>query len=91
MKLIDGEALLKLLDVSMPGCPSWVRELIVSAPTYDRRTQAAWIPSNIHKGYCTCSNCKNCYIEPEWAEGNKWNYCPSCGAKMVKQNEMQYL
>ena len=41
-----------------------------------------WEKAVKYIGFLTCSNCQNCYIAPEWLEDGKWNYCPSCGAKM---------
>lgn len=41
-----------------------------------------WEESDEHKGYCTCSVCFGCYIESEWANEQKWMYCPNCGARM---------
>ena len=41
-----------------------------------------WKKSDTHKGYCLCSNCEGCYIDGEWADEQKWGYCPNCGAKM---------
>lgn len=33
-------------------------------------------------GFVRCSACKDCNIYDEWADGEKWLYCPSCGARM---------
>jgi DNA-directed RNA polymerase subunit RPC12/RpoP len=49
--------------------------------------RALWIASKQFKGYLTCSNCTNCFIEPEWLENGKWNYCPSCGARMMEEKK----
>lgn len=29
-----------------------------------------------------CSACRDCYIDDDWLDGKKWNFCPECGAKM---------
>lgn len=29
-----------------------------------------------------CSACHDCYIDEDWLDGKKWNFCPECGAKM---------
>lgn len=29
-----------------------------------------------------CSVCHDCYIDEDWLDGKKWNFCPHCGAKM---------
>lgn len=41
-----------------------------------------WEKSDVHNGFLVCSECKNCYIEPNWLDGLRWQYCPNCGAKM---------
>ena len=33
-------------------------------------------------GFVRCSVCRDCNIYDEWADGQKWNYCPNCGARM---------
>ena len=41
-----------------------------------------WEQSEVYHGFCTCSQCHDCYVEPGWIKMKKWNYCPTCGAKM---------
>lgn len=41
-----------------------------------------WEPHPRHPGFDRCSACCNCNIGNDWADGEKWNYCPNCGAKM---------
>ena len=41
-----------------------------------------WEQSKDYPGFCTCSQCHDCYVEPGWIKMKKWNYCPTCGAKM---------
>ena len=41
-----------------------------------------WEPRQDVKGFVRCSNCKDCNICDDWADGKKWRYCPNCGAKM---------
>lgn len=43
--------------------------------------EAVWEQSE-YNGYVVCSNCHDCYIEPEWAEGLKWRFCPHCGRRI---------
>ena len=41
-----------------------------------------WERREEYHGYLGCSECHNVYIMREWVQNGKWNYCPSCGAKM---------
>ena len=41
-----------------------------------------WEMSEKYKGYCTCSMCHDCYLEPEWVDELHWRFCPNCGARM---------
>lgn len=33
-------------------------------------------------GVLVCSVCRDCYIDENFLDGKKWNFCPECGAKM---------
>lgn len=33
-------------------------------------------------GVLVCSVCHDCYIDENFLDGKKWNFCPECGAKM---------
>ena len=35
-----------------------------------------------HAYLLRCSACHDCYIDEDWLDGKKWNFCPECGAKM---------
>ena len=41
-----------------------------------------WEPRNDVIGFDRCSVCHDCNIYDDWADGEKWSYCPNCGAKM---------
>ena len=41
-----------------------------------------WERREEYHGYLGCSECHNVFIMREWVQNGKWNYCPSCGAKM---------
>lgn len=41
-----------------------------------------WERREEYNGYLGCSECHNAFIMREWVQNGKWNYCPSCGAKM---------
>ena len=41
-----------------------------------------WEPHPRHPEFDRCSACCNCIIGDDWADDEKWNYCPNCGAKM---------
>ena len=40
-----------------------------------------WEKTNMD-GFLRCSACHDCYIDEDWLDGKKWNFCPECGAKM---------
>ena len=40
-----------------------------------------WEQAEYH-GFVRCDQCKDVYINEEWLEDGKWNYCPNCGADM---------
>lgn len=40
-----------------------------------------------YNGFLRCDQCKDVYINEEWLEDGKWNYCPNCGAKMDLKGE----
>lgn len=73
-----------------PICPRLWRDdcdsidRLSAIPVTDVRpvVRARWEPSEKYKGYASCSNCHDCYIEPEWVERMKWKFCPNCGADM---------
>lgn len=44
--------------------------------------RGTWERTNI-EGFLRCSACRDCYIDEEWLDGKKWNFCPECGAKMI--------
>ena len=35
-----------------------------------------------YNGFLRCDQCKDVYINEEWLEDGKWNYCPNCGSRM---------
>lgn len=41
-----------------------------------------WEPRADCAGFVRCSVCHDCNIYDDWVDGNKWNYCPNCGARM---------
>lgn len=41
-----------------------------------------WEPCKDFYGYSVCSACRGCYVAEDWIGGDKWKYCPHCGAKM---------
>jgi hypothetical protein len=42
-----------------------------------------WEPHPHHPGFDRCSECRDCIISADWADSEKWNYCPNCGARMT--------
>ena len=65
-------------------CERDLLDLICSVDTVDavEVVHGRWesIPGN--NTYERCSVCKDCYIHADWIGGDKWYYCPNCGAKM---------
>ena len=97
-RLIDANALREKLqtitaDVCQEICEGFykyglTRPLIYLAisemPTVDavEVVHGKWEKRTDVFGFVRCSNCHDCNIYDDWADGKKWNYCPNCGAKM---------
>ena len=65
-------------------CKSFVhRDILKNAPTVDavEVVHGRWEKAE-YNGFLRCDQCKDVYINEEWLEDVKWNYCPNCGAKM---------
>ena len=60
-----------------------VRSFLVKLPRVDavEVVHGRWEKAEYH-GFLRCARCKDVYINEEWLEDGKWNYCPNCGAKM---------
>ena len=60
-----------------------IRSAIDNTPTVDavEVVHGRWEKAEYH-GFIRCDQCKDVYINEEWLEDGKWNYCPNCGAKM---------
>ena len=56
---------------------------VSKAPTVDavEVVHGRWEKAE-YNGFLRCDQCKDVYINEEWLEDGKWNYCPNCGAKM---------
>ena len=54
---------------------------------YVEQKHGCWEGHPHSYGFVRCSACHGCNIWGEWADGEKWNYCPNCGAKMDKEKE----
>lgn len=46
------------------------------------RPKGRWEPRKDAIGFVRCSVCHDCNIYGDWADGEKWRYCPNCGADM---------
>ena len=70
MRLIDADA------YAYPGD-------LINEPTIDAVpvVRSRWVKSEFD-GYVKCESCKNCYIQEEWAQPGRWNFCSHCGAHM---------
>ena len=91
MRLIDADAIYDAVErrykVSSGiehRCERDFLDLICSAETVEavEVVHGRWEPHPHAYGFERCSVCHDCCIWGEWADGKKWNYCPSCGAKM---------
>lgn len=69
-------------DELIPGFRAKIAELETKLKEAEPVRHGRWEKSRKYKGYCSCSLCHDCYIEPEWVENLKWKYFPTCGAKM---------
>ena len=69
----------KLVDAEIGD----VIDIIDEAPTVDavEVVHGRWEKAE-YSGFLRCDQCKDVYINEEWLEDGKWNYCPNCGAKM---------
>lgn len=61
----------------------WAAELAEKAIRHYGK-KAVWEKSERYRGFFVCSSCKDCFIESQWVDELKWNYCPQCGAKIEK-------
>lgn len=48
----------------------------------ERAKHGRWEPHPRHPGFDRCSFCQDCIIANDWGDGEKWRYCPHCGARM---------
>ena len=55
----------------------YIKQLEKNQPKYGK-----WERREEYHGYLGCSECHNAFVLREWVQNGKWNYCPSCGAKM---------
>ena len=42
-----------------------------------------WVMSERYKGYACCPVCHDCFIDPKWIVDFKWNFCPTCGTRLL--------
>ncbi len=91
-RLIDADALIEYIneDHSYSGLPMAAHvltmELLTYAPTIDavEVVRGRWEPHPMVPGFVRCSACRDCITYDEWPDGQKWKYCPHCGARMDK-------
>jgi hypothetical protein len=86
-RLIDADALRQTMESNLYwGLDSdgAILDTIDDAPIVDavEVVHGRWAPREDVKGFVCCSVCHDCNIYDEWHDGEKWNYCPNCGAKM---------
>ena len=102
-RLIDAnEAIEKINCLCVDGNENWIGtdnqsfvdhadviDILSDMPTVDavEVVHGRWEKRTDVFGFVRCSNCHDCNIYDDWADGKKWNYCPNCGAKMDGGNE----
>ena len=87
MRLIDAEKLFEALGSISPQNKQqyndigMMMELVTNSPTVEKRHRGKWILCTDGRYYC-----QDCHIrKPDFA----WDYCPQCGALMVKEGEAE--
>ena len=89
-RLIDANALeyhkfcyMSPNDAYRLGWNEAIAAVMENAPTVDavEVVHGRWEKAE-YNGFLRCSECKDVYINEEWLEDGKWNYCPNCGADM---------
>lgn len=87
---IERSVIERLLTIAAAGDGdkkrrTWAKAICVlhDAPTADvvEARRGRWEISTTH-GFLMCSACRDCYIDEDFLDGKKWNFCPECGAKM---------
>lgn len=61
-----------------------VRAVLDCTPEATPQEPGRWEPHPNHPGFDRCSVCHNCIIASDWADGEKWNFCPQCGHPMER-------
>ena len=83
---IEREAAIESIMSQPPDAhyPHWYADKIKAIPAANVAPvrHGKWELSKNYVGYCSCSLCSNCYVEPEWVDRLHWMFCPNCGAKM---------
>lgn len=65
-------------------------ENIPAADVVERKT-AKW-KDDYDGGWSTCSECNESFLWEDNSGVAAWNYCPSCGAKVIKEDiPMEYF
>lgn len=91
VRLIDANALIEKLREAeaQKGMGAAIAGLLIryigKMPTIDPeslRPKGRWEPREDAIGFVRCSVCHDCNIYGDWADGEKWRYCPNCGADM---------
>lgn len=82
MRLIDADAL-KAELLRMCFFPAIVKSAIERMPNIDAKpvVHGRWTVCKTN-GFLYCSECKDVFIDADWLQDGKWNYCPNCGAYM---------
>ena len=83
----DGEIHLGFGSYDLAYVFQWLKEFFCvthasAADPATLRPKGRWEPRKDVIGFVRCSVCHDCNIYDDWADGEKWRYCPNCGAKM---------
>lgn len=83
---IEREAAIEAIMYEQPDAhyPQWYADKIKAITSADVAPvrHGKWELSKNYVGYCSCSLCSDCYVEPEWVDRLHWRFCPNCGARM---------
>ena len=97
MRLIDADALkmeiLRRLTIVSPDVAKYangVLNFIANAPTIEAEPMryGRWVHTDLAAHWYGKDECSECtYHEHDRSDLSHFNYCPHCGAKMIKENE----
>lgn len=97
MRLIDADAFFEAQKTRCGGTPligtcardnAFLFNELDKAPTIDHVPERYGRWEKTRDAYLLrCSACHDCYIDKDWTDGRKWNFCPECGADMRGESD----